>query len=206
MKNFKLRFTVLAFIVYFIVGLPSQIFAQSCPGQQLRLEGLELAKGVNLTNTFRVGTIFAGEVFCEDSRIGRWTAMLSHKGTEEIEVCKGRGSIFSMRLSVNFNSGEKLVLKMADLPGEPKVEWDYIYTGEDCLLGGLNCEHCGEVTSFSKCEFENSPDSDLAMVSEINLRPSLGTTMSINGAILQDGWLCHYYPLIPRVSAVLMLY
>jgi len=49
MKNYKLIFIVFVLISYYIIGLPTQIIAQTNDGDQLRLEGLELAKGVDLT-------------------------------------------------------------------------------------------------------------------------------------------------------------
>jgi len=83
MKNNKLKFIVLVFISVFIFGLPTQILAQKSD-DQLRLEGFELAKGVDITDTYRVGTIFAGELFnANDIKIGRWTGILSHRGDRE---------------------------------------------------------------------------------------------------------------------------
>jgi hypothetical protein len=208
MKNYKLIFIVFVLISYYIIGLPTQIIAQTNDGDQLRLEGLELAKGVDLTDTYRVGTIFAGEVFnANDIKIGRWTAMLSHRGTENIEVCGGRGDIVTMRLTIKFDSGEKLVLGMIDLSGEDDVFWDNIYNGPPCALGGLVCESCGkqDLQTATCDESSDSEYSDLATVNDIYLKPKLGSTINIKSAILHDGRLCHYYPVIPRVSAWLKI-
>jgi hypothetical protein len=203
MKNHKLRFTVLGFILYFIIGFPFEILSQTNPGDELQLEGLELAKGVNLTDTFRIGTIFAGDVFYNQNRIGRWTAMLSHKGTENIELCKGRGDIVTMRLTIHFNSGKKIVLGMVDFREEPDVFWHYTYAGLPCSLGGLDCQTC-DTAKVIDCEDEGS--SDLAKVEPIILKKKWGSTINVRGAILKDGRLCHYYPLVPRVSALLRIY
>jgi hypothetical protein len=202
MKNNELKFIVLIFISYYIIGLPSQILAQTIDGDQLRLEGFELAKGVDLTDTYRVGTIFAGEVFnADDGKVGRWTVILSHRGTENIEVCGESGDIVTIRLTINFNSGQQLVLGMVDLGGAPDVFWDFAYNGPSCSLGGLDCVPCG-ITVPKDCTGETS---NLAMVQDILLKPKSGSTIKIKSAILYDGRLCHYYPVIPRVSARLKI-
>ena len=183
MKNNKLKFIVLVFISVFIFGLPTQILAQKSD-DQLRLEGFELAKGVDITDTYRVGTIFAGEVFnANDIKIGRWTAMLSHRGTENIEVCGGRGDIVTMRLTIKFDSGEKLVLGMIDLSGEDDVFWDNIYNGPPCALGGLVCESSPFILEMPLWAIPSivvsfPPFFETSAISSMVCSPSPMTTMS----------------------------
>jgi hypothetical protein len=169
----------------------------------LELKGLELFKGIDITDTYRVGTLFAGEIFYNDYKIGSWSVTLSHKGTENIELCGGANDIITIKLVLDFSWGDKLVLGMIDRSGTPDVFWDFNYAGPACGLGGVGCT-CSPETARVDCGADGDP-SDLAEVGSILLHQKWGSTFSITAAELIDGQLCHQYPVIPRVYAKLVL-
>ena len=200
MKKSYLTLTLLMGLIFSVV-IPSFLYADE-DGDTLtyRLEGLELFKGIDITDTYRKCTLFAGEIFYEQYKIGTWTAVLSHKGTENIEVCGGKGDIVTVRLTIRFSGGHRLVLGMRDDSGTQDVFWDFDYAGPRCYLGGFNCEGCGEA-EVADCQ--ESGSSNLAMIDDLELEPMWGSTVNIDTAVLQGGRLCHYYPVIPRVFALL---
>lgn len=206
MKNPKLKIIVLMVVSFFIFGSFTQISAFNGVNEKwLKLEGLELAKGKDISVTDRVGTIFAGQIMYKKSKIGYWSAVLSHTGTENIEVCNGEGQIVSMILILNFYWGDRLVLEMYGNNGsQPGVHWDYNYAGRPCRLGGLGCQSCGD-PNLKLEECYNNGSSDVAKVEPVELVEKTGSTIKINSAVLVNGRLCHYYPIIPRVSAWLLI-
>jgi hypothetical protein len=204
MKHSKSKIIVLMVISYFIFGFFTQIFAFNGEKKHwVKLEGLELAKGIDIDETYRKGTIFAGQLIYKNSKIGYWTAILSHIGTENIEVCNGEGKIVSMYLTLNFKWGDQLVLGMKR-GTRGVVKWNYNYIGVPCQLGGFDCETCGDI-NLSLDECSPGEPSDVAIVDDIDFAEKWGSTIKIKSAVLKDGRLCHYYPFIPRVSAWLLL-
>jgi len=202
MKKSKCTLTLLMALIL-IAGTPLLVFAGADEGQvTYRLEGWELAKGIDVTDTYRKWTIFAGEVFFDQFKIGTWTAVLSHRGIENIEVCRGTGDIVTLRLTLRLSGGHQLVLGMTDRDGTKDVFWNYDYSGPPCLLGGFGCTSCGE-TEVVGCGEDGDGFSNLAMINDLPLEQRWGSTVNISSAVLQGGRLCHYYPIVPRVFALL---
>jgi hypothetical protein len=202
MKNYKLKIAF-SLVTFFLVAIfCTKVFAEEFT---LELKGLELAKGIDITRTYRIGTIFAGEAFYRGDPVGIWTAILSHTGTENIEVCGGRGKIITMTLTINFfKTGKQLVLGFRYLRGK-EVYWGYQYEDnlEDgsCGLGGIGCDSCSD-TILIECDGNYS---DIATVAQMNLKKMAGSTLNISSALLTSGRLCHYFPIIPRVYAEIIL-
>ena len=204
MKNYKLKIAFSLVTFFLVVGFCTKVFAEEFT---LELKGLELAKGIDITRTYRIGTIFAGEAFYRGDSVGIWTAILSHTGTENIEVCGGKGKIRTMTLTINFfKTGEQLVLGLRDLRGK-EVHWGYQYVDDPidgpCRLGGIGCDSCGN-TELIECECVGC-FSNIATVAPMNLKKMAGSTFNISSALLNSGRLCHYFPIIPRVYAELIL-
>ena len=206
MKNPKLKIIVFMVVSFFIFGSFTQISAfNGGYDVALKLEGLELAKGIDINDTYRIGTIFAGQIMHEGKKIGYWTAVLSHTGTENIEVCNGEGRIVSMILTLNFYWGDHLVLGMKR-NSQSFVNWDYNYIGAACQIGGIGCQSCGDPDlDLEGCSYSYNGSSDVAFVDDVELIKKRGSTIKIHSALLSEGRLCHYYPIIPRVSAWLLI-
>jgi hypothetical protein len=178
-----------------------ELFFNTDQVKVLELKGLELFIGIDITDTYRIGTAFAGEIFYDNYKIGTWSVTLSHRGTENIELCGGANDIVTIHLVLNFNWGDKLVLGMIDRSGTPDVFWYHNYSGPPCRLGGLGCS-CSPETAREPCDDGDNNPSELAPLS---LEQKWGSTFNITAAELIDGQLCHQYPVIPRVYAKLVL-
>jgi hypothetical protein len=167
-----------------------------------RMEGIELFKGIDIGD-IRVLTTFAGQLYDEtEKKVGIWVATLRHRDYVNIEVCGKKSTIIKIRLELQFGTGGKLVLGNRKYSGIGEAEWNWIYDGEECDIGGLGCEQCPPLEYRADCG-EEGGFSDIAEVSDIELKQKRGSTFVIEDARLTEGFLCHYFPFIPRVIAYL---
>lgn len=205
--NSLVKKVFLGLSIMLLVGAPLCSRAGASGTETFVLEGLEIAKGIDI-GTIRIGTSFAGRVLDEGgSEQGFWSATLSHRGASNIEVCGGTNDIVSLRMVVCFTqgprSGKQLILGMVDLRRNEDVFWDYNYSGPPCELGGFGCDPCSPDADRGDCE--PGGRSDLAVIPQLDLLPYKGSTLKVLGASLKNGLLCHYFPIIPRVFGNLEL-
>lgn len=197
MKSMSVK-TGLVVLALFLGGISCPSAAKS---EVFVLEGLEIAKGIDI-GSIRIGTSFAGKVLDASGTmdLGFWSATLSHRGAGNIEVCGGTNDIVSLRLVICFTGGDyaghQLVLGMTDLKRIPDVYWNFDYAGVPCELGGFSCDACSPLAARIPC---SEGASNLAVIGDIALVPSRGSTLKSKSARLTEGQLCHYFPIIPRV-------
>jgi hypothetical protein len=169
------------------------------------LKGIEIAKGIDI-GPVRYGMTTTGKVFSpEGEEVGFWLLRIHFKNREDIEVCDGTNDIVWFKLEISFTggyfAGHRLVLGMRDWRSriEDDVFWSF-YT-EPCSIGGFDC-HCPPVSEPETCSGDFS---NLALIPNIHLKKWFGSTLPVTEAWVQDGWLCHQYPFIPRVDGDLVI-
>jgi hypothetical protein len=204
MKSLSMR----VLLGVFVILLLQVICPSAASSEVFLLEGLEIAKGIDI-GSVRIGTSFAGKVLdaSGEEEQGFWSVSLNHRGAKNIEVCGGTNDIVSLRLVVCFTKGpydgNQLVLGMTDLRHKQDVFWDFDYAGIACELGGVACDPCSPEAARIGCARGRA--SNLAVISDISLVRSKGSTLDVARAMLTEGQLCHYYPIIPRVFGKLVV-
>jgi hypothetical protein len=182
-----------------------------------QLRGLEVFIGVNF-GSVRCGTTFVGRVYqcdpagaCVD--VGYWRTSICYTDYVNIEVCEGTHDVFGFNLEVVFDAGEhagkRLVLRLK-APVEEAVKWDY------------KAPVCGPAIQDPTCACPVNDPTDpriircydpeplpvaygpIAAISPLELKKSWGTTVNIECAEI-EGWLCHNWAYIPRVSGILRI-
>jgi hypothetical protein len=204
MKSLSMK-ALLGVFVILLLQDPCPLAASS---EVFLLEGLEIAKGIDI-GSIRIGTSFAGKVLdaSGEEEQGFWSVSLNHRGAKNIEVCGGTNDIVSLRLVVCFtkgpHDGNQLVLGMTDLRRKQDVFWRFDYFGIPCEIGGGACDPCSPDAARIDCALGGA--SNLAVISDISLVRSRGSTLNVESAVLTEGQLCHYFPIIPRVFGKLVL-
>jgi hypothetical protein len=199
---------LVTFVSCFVLGsLASSVRADDgCV--DVHLQGIEIAKGIDW-GAIRYGATFVGEVLKAGTgeKIGFWQLRQHFRGRENIEVCGMSNDVVWLRLEVSITAGayagHKLVLGMQDWWGRQPDAW-WLYWVEPCGLGGFGCECPPADDVLVESECSEATGSNLAYIPTLDLRPWWGTTLPVADATL-EGWLCHQYPLIPRVSGVLTI-
>jgi hypothetical protein len=196
--------------VIMLVGI--FLFLTSSVGaEQFELKGVEILKGIDRGDT-RYGTTFIGKILEEGGDLGYWSVVLNFKDYEYIEVCGETNDIVWLRMVVVFtggdHQGDKLVLRMRDRKGIPDVFWDY--DADLCPIGGIGCS-CPDWEVPISCSDTCSDTSSIARIGDeyetdkgIVLTPRRTISSQVENAYL-NGWLCHNYPFVPRVSGTLQI-
>jgi hypothetical protein len=172
------------------------------------LKGVEIAKGFDF-GAIRFGTTFIGTLSADPDgdEIGFWKLRQHFRNREDIEVCNGSNDVIWLRLEISIThgpfTGHRLVLGMLDWAGRQKDDAQWLYFTEPCSLGGLEC-NCPPAEPVG-CGVTPDGSSNLASIPHIELKSWLGSTASVQKAWIQNGWLCHQYPFIPRVSGELVI-
>jgi len=193
------RWSTIAALLSFCILLAATAFAD---GASFELKGIEVSKGIDV-GAIRYGTSFIGEVYDLDgSKVGNWIVDLNYKGFKNVGVCGQDNDIIWLKLIVCFTDGEyagkRLVLGMTDRTGTPDVFWGY--TASSCTsIGGFGCT-C-PAADAQPC---TGSESKLASIPGVDLRPMLGTNLKVQGATIENGWLCHTF-VIPRITGTLTL-
>lgn len=189
--------------ILLLIGV-SLLFAVQAHATDFLLKGVEIAKGVDV-RAVRYGTSFVGEAYDETlgTTVGYWSITLNYRGAAEVGVCGGENDIVLFLITVYFTSGDlagnKVVLGMKSKQGVP-IFWDYSDT--PCVtLGGCGC-NC---PSGNQTLCDGQVESNLAQINNISLSPKLGTTLKNIKSASLEGWLCHTYPVVPRVSGTLTI-
>lgn len=97
------------------------------------LIGREISAGIDLGDR-TVGAIFVGKFFDSSysSELGRFTVILDHDGSG-IEECGGSTQLLRIMLTMNFDTGARLVL-LGPVDGDVHAYWDW--NDPDCVAGG----------------------------------------------------------------------
>ncbi len=200
------------------IGVPSSSMVP------LILKGFEIFKGNDVSDTERHGTKFWGKIYAvhndEEKKIGLFCATLNFSGTEFIERCGGVNDILWFRLELFFTQGKfrgkRLIFEYEDTSLED-VFWDFD-TGEICRLGGKNC-HCPplDLSDEANCDLDETPDEALIAWVGNNYEDKTGLELALasgSSSVFFDkveraavqGYLCHQYPIIPRILGLLNVY
>lgn len=207
MKKFMSLVTMVGILLFVV---PSSGANQSA---ELELIGIEVAIGVDIGDT-RYGTKFTGKVMDDGEQVGYFSCTLHFQDYSNIEQCGETNNIVWLRMSLVFTDGEyqgkKLVLGMRDpTPDTPDVFWFYD-TDEECEIGGCDCscppgdvvECYGNDASIARIGGDTDTEDG------IMLKPRWGSSYEfmkkVKNASL-TGYLCHHYPIVPRVSGTLVL-
>lgn len=197
-KSYLKLIVVILFVLVSVIAV-----TRAGDTQVFQMKGVEIAKGIDL-GAIRFGMTTIGKVFSEEGEVGSWLLRIHFKNREDIEVCDGTNDIVWFKLEISFTEGElaghQLVLGMTDWLSRYREDVLWSYYTEPCCLGGLDCECPG--VDFDVCSGDYS---NLASIPNVTLNPWWGTTLPVKNAWVQDGWLCHQYMYIPRVSGELVV-
>ena len=190
----------------------------------LILRGFEIFKGFNVSDTERHGTKFWGTIYAvhndEEEKIGLFCATLNFTGTEFIERCGGVNDILWLRLELFFTHGKfrgkRLIFEYEDTSSED-VFWDFD-TEETCQFGGENC-HCppSDLSDEANCDQDETPDEALIAWVGNNYEDKTGLELALASGssyvffnkvarAAVQGYLCHQYPIVPRIFGLLHVY
>ena len=196
--------------IYAPSGDPPQIFVPlngagvdpSANILDINLMGMEIVKGIDIGD-IRYGTMFIGNVFKDSENVGNWYTVIRHTDTENIEVCGGTNNLLKVKLVVNLNDGNRLVLGLNDPDNDEEVVWDATapLCGPSCYDESCACPNNSDLIQSWICE-EGMPEGygPMATIENLELREKFGTTVDIKSASL-TGFLCHNWAFIPRVAA-----
>lgn len=172
--------------------------------REFNLSGIEIVKGIDIGD-IRYGTMFLGKVYEGGSHVGNWWTVIRHTDTENIEVCGGTNNLLKVKLVVNLNDGNWLLLGLNDPDNEEEVVWDAKapLCGPACYDEDCVCPSKPDLIEPWNCATPLPEDyGPVATIENLELKQKFGTTLDIEGAFL-TGWLCHNWTFIPRVTASL---